>query len=155
MKTHPLQQNKATKQQIMFLRLSSGEDIIAKVEHNKTSKRYKIIDPLKIVYATSKNPGYISIAFMQWVFYKLCDAQNFDLKETDVLLAGNPSKDVMRYYSQTLSHFEDNEQSAGVNFISNSEDVDDMGHISPEETLEMLESYLEKMKKTKDKRNLN
>jgi ABC-type uncharacterized transport system YnjBCD substrate-binding protein len=92
---------------IMFIRLVTGEDIIAEVDYfPDDNENIKIYNPLKVVYmANPGKPGLYSISFMQWVFSKLVKNQEYVLSFRDVLLLNETTDYVKNYYNETVNHF--------------------------------------------------
>jgi hypothetical protein len=88
-----------------FLRLKTGDDIVSEVveieEDNK--EYYLLIQPQKVVYIPSGKSGYIQLAFMPWVFPKVCDHQEFTIDKNDVIIVSDASEKMNQYYWETVN----------------------------------------------------
>lgn len=100
-----------TENNIKFFRLVTGEDIISEavesVIDDKTT--YTLFNPLKIVYVMGK-PGFISISLMEWVFSRVVDMQEFELKPESILVTSQPGENLITYYHDCIEHFEERKQ---------------------------------------------
>ena len=87
-----------------FIRLKSGDDLVAEAfETGDDSGDYiTVINPLKAIYVPSTVTGYLQIAFMPWVFSRICDKQEFMIKVDDVLLMTDVSEYMEKYYWDTM-----------------------------------------------------
>lgn len=90
-----------------FIRLQNGDDIIAEVvetedEHGTT---YTLYHPLKLVYVPSEQTGYVSIAFMPWVFPRIVEEQCFVLNDDDILLYETVNKKMNIYYWDSVDSY--------------------------------------------------
>lgn len=91
---------------IKFIRLVTGEDIVAEVT-GRDGLVITISNPLKLVYmANPMKTSRLSITFMQWVFDKLVDQKTFELSLSNVLLMKDASSDVIEYYKSTVEYFD-------------------------------------------------
>lgn len=88
---------------IMFFRLNTGEDIVAKVVFSD-KEDVILYYPLKVVYLPKGN-GMLSISFMQWVFQKITMDQEFIINMRDVLTMSVPSDSLVEHYSDTVDYF--------------------------------------------------
>ena len=89
-----------------FLRLKTGDDIICEVVEIEEDNEhyYMVINPLKIVYVPSQS-GYMSMAFMPWVFPSLCDNNEFVIHYDDVLMISDSSKKMNDYYWDSIDTY--------------------------------------------------
>lgn len=130
-------------QSVKFIRLNNGDDIIAEVVEvgDENQIDYMLINPLKVVYIPSqKGMSYLQVAFMPWVFTKICSEQEFLIHAEDVVTMGNVSEYMLEYYWSNLDHFVGNIEDS----IKESENVPE----TSEEELD-LESILEAIRESK------
>lgn len=92
---------------IKFIRLNTGEDIIAQIVETKEKNdlSFLLINPLKVVYTIGNNPMYLQISMMEWVFSRLCETQEFKVNSRDILTIAKPSDHMVTYYWDTLEAF--------------------------------------------------
>lgn len=90
-----------------FIRLKNGEDIISEVVeiHEDDERFYMLINPLKTTYIPAGAEGYLSIAFMPWVFPRICDNQQFTIHYDDVLLISDVSEKMNNYYWDSIDTY--------------------------------------------------
>lgn len=143
---------------IMFLRLTNGDDVISEVTtvETETSLYYILSNPLKILYLTGMRPGILSISLMQWVFWKICDKQEFQIYPEDVMTIAEPSESLVGYYHNTVDHFNTakNEIGGKTEFIMAEDDTEEVD--GP--TADMITDVREVMELLKDpefKKKLN
>ena len=93
-----------------FLRLQNGDDIVAEVVETEDEHGvlYTLFHPLKAVYMPSEKLGYFHVAFMPWVFPRMCDVQEFVIRDEDILLISNVSEKMNTYYWESLDDFINN-----------------------------------------------
>lgn len=118
-----------------FLRLKTGEDIISEiVEIEEDDKEYYLlIRPQKVVYIPSSKSGYVQLAFLPWVFPKVCDHQEFTIDKNDVIITFCVSEKMNEYYWDTV----------------NNEDVITEFTHEPEQSEDILQDVLEQLKDSK------
>lgn len=91
-----------------FIRLKNGDDIIAEVvemgENNEISSLL-LINPLKAVYVPSSSGGYLQIAFMPWVYPRICSNQEFNINMSEVILCCDVSKYMNEYYWDSIDTY--------------------------------------------------
>jgi hypothetical protein len=94
---------------VKFVRLVTGEDVIAEVSYVESSKDsyYILNNPLKVVYIPNPKSGSLSITLMQWIFWKLCEDQEFILFPKDILLVKQASVGIEEYYITSLENYAD------------------------------------------------
>ena len=94
-------------QYAQFLRLKNGDDIICElIEMGENDDIfYQLINPLKVVYIPSDSKGYMQIAFMPWVFPRICDRQEFPIQIEDVLMRTPVSEYMNEYYWESVDNF--------------------------------------------------
>lgn len=128
---------------IKFVRLNNGDDIIAEIVEVGDDERtdYMVINPLKVVYIPSqRGSSYLQVAFMPWVFTRICDEQEFFIHAEDIITMGKVSDKMLEYYFENMSHFIGNEDQVV-------EEVEEEPEIEQMET--GLEELLEALKTTR------
>lgn len=125
-----------------FLRLKTGDDIISEVVELQEDDQhfYMLINPLKATYLPSGTTGYLSIAFMPWVFPRICDNQQFVIHYDDVLILSDVSEKMNDYYWDSIDTY--------IN--ENKEDK-----IDKEPEPDYMEELAELMQAIKDKRTMH
>lgn len=142
---------------VKFIRLNTGEDIIAYTLHVKKDdiedEHYIVDMPLKVIYSTNENRNMLmSISLMQWVFSRMTDSEEFKLASKDVLLCSNASSHMTDFYYETVHEIDQmKEQVEKIkNKASDSQIEEDfMDYMDENEGLEMLKEALEKTKNKK------
>jgi hypothetical protein len=91
------------------------------------------------------------ISLAQWVFDNICEVQEFSIKMDDIILMGNPTKEMIEYYNEAIERNKKPRKMKTVarkDMYSNSDDeLDDMS----DEEMELLKSVLDGLKDTKRK----
>jgi hypothetical protein len=93
-----------------FVRFQNGDDVITELVEmgeNNIINQYMLVNPLKVIYLTSPNPGYLQIAFLPWVFPRLCENQEFVIDVRDVMLVSDVSKKMSAYYYESVDQLQD------------------------------------------------
>ena len=95
-----------------FIRLKSGDDIVAEAfeTSDDTGDYITVINPLKAIYIPSASTGYLQIAFMPWVYPRICDTQEFNIRKEEVLLYQDVSEKMNEYYWENLSEYLSNKR---------------------------------------------
>ena len=88
--------------QVKFLRLNTGEDIITEMYKQDTGG-YKVINPLKILYTMNEKTGMLAISLMHWIFPRISEKVEYDLKEESIVISSNASMQMTEYYYSMLS----------------------------------------------------
>jgi hypothetical protein len=88
--------------QVKFLRLNTGEDIIAEL-YQQDNGEYKILNPLKILYTMNEKTGMLAISLMHWIFPKISETIEYDLKQESIVLTSNASIQMTEYYYSMLT----------------------------------------------------
>lgn len=90
-----------------FLRLQNGDDVIAEVVETEDEHGilYTLFHPLKLVYVPTETTGYVSIAFMPWVFPRICDEQTFIIHGEDVMFVSDVSEKMNIYYWNSVDSY--------------------------------------------------
>ena len=90
-----------------LVRLQNGDDVIAEVVEmeDESGVIYTLFHPLKVVYVPSDTTGYLTVAFMPWVFPRLCDQQEFVIHSEDILFIADVTSKMNDYYWENLDYF--------------------------------------------------
>jgi hypothetical protein len=90
-----------------FIRLKNGDDIIAEAFEtgDDTGDYITVINPLKAMYVPATATGYLQIAFMPWVYPRICDHQEFNIKREEVLLYQDVTDNMNEYYWESVEHY--------------------------------------------------
>lgn len=90
-----------------FLRLQNGDDVIAEVIETEDEHgiSYTLFHPLKVVYMPSESAGYLSVAFMPWVFPRICDQQEFVINGEDILILVDVAEKMNIYYWDSVNSY--------------------------------------------------
>lgn len=135
---------------VKFIRLITGEDIITGVKAVGEDNKYTLVNPLKIVYAIGDKSGIISIGLVQWVFPDVTATQELPLRQTDILTIADPSPDMLKSYRSSLKRLEKN---FSFEFLTEEqEQIHDEEFVS--EDYDVLDELIESMKK-RDKGRLH
>ncbi len=88
-----------------FVRLQNGEDIVTEIVEmeDENGILYTVFNPLKVVYMPSESVGYLSVAFMPWVFPRICDQQEFVIHAEDVMLIADVTEKMNIYYWDSVA----------------------------------------------------
>lgn len=137
---------------VMFLRLVTGEDIIADATQVETDKEsyYLLNNPLKVVYMTGSKPGYLSISLMQWIFWRICDKQEFTLHAQDVMTSSVTSDSMEDYYWTSVEHFYSSKEK-----MSEQTQFEESTYEEDEDQNELLQNIIEELKNITPKRKLH
>jgi hypothetical protein len=94
---------------VKFVRMVTGEDIISEVTFVETDgeKYYILNNPLKVVYVSNGKSSTLSVSLIQWVFWRICDNQDFTVYPKDILMVHETSESMEEYYWSSLEHFEE------------------------------------------------
>ena len=90
-----------------LIRLQNGDDVIAEVVEmeDESGVIYTLFHPLKVVYVPSDTTGYLTVAFMPWVFPRLCDQQEFVIHSEDIMFIADVTSKMNDYYWENLDYF--------------------------------------------------
>lgn len=127
---------------VKFVRLNNGDDIIAQVVEVGDDEQidYMVFNPLKVVYMTSdRGPSYLQVAFIPWVFTRICEEQEFLIHAEDVVVMANVTSTMSDYYWNNMDLFT----------ASREEKIIEEDEIEPESRLTELETIIEAIKNTK------
>jgi hypothetical protein len=92
--------------------LKNGDDIVCEVVEigDEDIDTYLLINPYKVLYMPSGDRGTVQIAFMPWVFSRICDKQEFMISIEDVLLMSDVSEYMIKYYWDTMDGPQEKEE---------------------------------------------
>lgn len=138
---------------VKFVRLTTGEDIIAEVMYFEDDKEsyYILNNPLKVVYMTGSKPGILSISLMQWVFWRIANTQSFTIYPNDVLTVANTTDSMEEYYWNSVDHFSEYKEK-----LSKQTEFDDgTFEQEAEDTADALQTILEGIRNLDTKRKLH
>lgn len=90
----------------MFVRLKTGDDIVAELVETGDDDNfyYTVINPLKVAYVPSDSGVYLQVAFMPWVFPKICDFQQFTISFSDIMFVSHVSDYMNEYYWESVDN---------------------------------------------------
>lgn len=90
-----------------FIRLKTGDDIIAECyEYSDDTGDYiTVINPLKVIYVPATASGYMQVAFIPWIYPRICDMQEFNIAKQEVLLYHDVSEKMNEYYWDSVEHY--------------------------------------------------
>jgi hypothetical protein len=138
---------------VKFVRLSTGEDIIAEVMYFEDDKEkfYVLNNPLKVVYMTGNKPGILSISLMQWVFWRITDTQSFNVYPNDVITVANTTDSMEEYYWSSVEHFNEYKEK-----LSKQTQFDDSSfELETEDTVDVVQTILDGINNIDPKRKLH
>lgn len=92
-----------TTTEVKFLRLNNGEDIITEIAYEAEKKHYTLINPLRIVYREDN----LVMAFSPWIYFSICEKQEFPLFPNDVLTMQDPNNEIITYYKDFIKKLKD------------------------------------------------
>ena len=132
---------------VQFVRLNTGEDLIAEVTQvqNDDNTHYILHNPMKVVYQIGGARASLSVSLMQWVFSRICENQDFIIYPTDILTMNKTTGDMEDYYWESVDHFVRSKEKLEKNTV-----FDD-----PVEEQNDLLSEIQTLIKTTDKRKLH
>ena len=90
-----------------LVRLQNGDDVISEVVEmeDENGVIYALFHPLKVVYVPSETTGYLTVAFMPWVFPRLCEQQEFIIHSHDILFMSDVTPKMNEYYWNNMDYY--------------------------------------------------
>lgn len=90
-----------------LVRLQNGDDVISEVVEmeDENGVIYALFHPLKVVYVPSETTGYLTVAFMPWVFPRLCEQQEFIIHSQDILFMADVTPKMNEYYWNNMDYY--------------------------------------------------
>jgi len=110
-----LETKEEIKNSIRFIRLATGEDILASVvyvrmgdsEHNDDEYDLFVVNPMKLMYLVSEDRQSLVISVVEWVLSSIVDDQKFQLEPSQILAMSAPSDNLIeRYIAATEVKFD-------------------------------------------------
>lgn len=144
--------------QIKFIRMNNGEDIISKVskmvkiENGKT--HYYLDKPLKIIYTvrqSSQQSDALVITLVQWIFDYVSETQSFSVLEDNIMTLSNPSAEMLKYYTEAIEKYNNRKDTKRNKMVSSNVEPDNSFDSLTDEELDALESILNEMLPDKSK----
>jgi hypothetical protein len=125
---------------VKFIRLVTGEDIISEMTYIETEKdsQYVLSNPMKVLYIPSGKGNMLSITLSQWVYWRICEEQEFTLKDKDVLLVNDCSSSMEEYYWSTIEHLESYKETVISKESEQSNEVEEVEEDTITSIIEML-----------------
>ena len=90
-----------------LVRMHNGDDVIAEVVEmeDENGVIYALFHPLKVVYVPSESTGYLTVAFMPWVFPRICEQQEFIIHSQDILFMAEVAPKMNEYYWNNMDYY--------------------------------------------------
>ena len=90
-----------------LVRMHNGDDVIAEVVEmeDENGVIYALFHPLKVVYVPSETTGYLTVAFMPWVFPRICEQQEFIIHSQDILFMAEVAPKMNEYYWNNMDYY--------------------------------------------------
>jgi hypothetical protein len=136
---------------LKFIRMNTGEDIIAEItkQNDSDEEFFILINPMKILYSISQTHGGVSIALMQWIFPRICDKQEFPVYSSDIVTMCNPSEQMQTYYWNILNKLDG---MGNRNYMEDEDEDYEEDDVEPtEEELEYINKMINEIKTGKRK----
>lgn len=146
---------------IKFLRLVTGEDIISKIQYIDAEGKTLMLDkPMKVIYAYNEKFGAMAINLMTWIFPQLISEESsMSIRATDVLVTANVSDHMKKYYTALLEKPDKEpskeEQEELIQSLRDSSDVDGVDELTEDELDEVEEAMQNILKQGVKKRVLH
>ena len=117
---------------VKFIRIKgSGDDLLTEAveckAHNPEIREHfwTLMNPLKIVYMTNPNTGGFGVGLINWVSHVFSEEQSFNIKDEDILIIADVSKDMANNYFNTLNEVKQSIESIGNTFEAAEEEGDE------------------------------
>jgi hypothetical protein len=125
---------------VKFIRLVTGEDIISEMTYIETEKdsQYILSNPMKVLYIPAGKSNMLSITLSQWVYWRICEEQEFTLKDKDVLLVNDCSSSMEEYYWSTIEHLESYKEASIAKESEQSNQTEEVDEDTITSIIEML-----------------
>jgi hypothetical protein len=112
-----------------FIRLVTGEDLIANCFINDETRCVDIESPMKVVITRSTNSGKTILMMMPWLPLEIVSDEYATLKFEDILTIVQPKDSFLEYYKNTIEEYGQ----------MNDDDEDDLFNDMTEEDIHMDE----------------
>lgn len=132
---------------VKFLRLVTGEDVIADttIVQMNDDVQYTLNNPMKVMYVTTDKSGTLSVSLVQWVFWRICDKQDFTLQAKDILLVQDASSSMEDYYWSSLEYMESYKEK----ILAKANEEEDTVYEEQTNDDDLLKSVIEMLRDTK------
>lgn len=133
---------------VQFVRLSTGEDLVSEVTEIKSDDTtyYILHNPMKIVYQINGTKGSMVLSLMQWVFFRICENQDFVVYPNDILTMNRTADEMENFYWQSVEQFQGSKEKIEKNTVYEEETVDAQNDLLAE---------IQELFKTNSKRKLH
>lgn len=125
-----------------IIRLQSGEDIIADVEHGEDHIIVK--NPMAVIFKRLPT-GKALMMMMPWIPLEIVECNIASIHNEDILTVFQPNQSLITYYTNTVEHLDEmNEiESSEIDqsLLSNSDDDTDTDEYDEEMSEEEFESF--------------
>jgi hypothetical protein len=127
----------------------TGEDIVAEVVsiETDTENYYILNNPMKVVYLSTTKSSSLSISLTQWIFWRICDKQEFTIHPKDILVVNDVSIAMEDYYWSSMEHFESYKEELLNSDTDSSDEV--LLTEKLEDNDEIMKSVIEMLRDTK------
>lgn len=134
---------------VKFVRMVTGEDIVAEVVsiETDTENYYILNNPMKVVYLSTTKSSSLSISLTQWIFWRICDKQEFTIHPKDILVVNDVSIAMEDYYWSSMEHFESYKEELLNSDTDSSDEV--LLTEKLEDNDEIMKSVIEMLRDTK------
>jgi len=88
-----------------FIRLITGEDLIANCFINEKTQCVDIENPMKVVITRSTSSGKTILVMMPWLPLEIVSDEFATLKLEDVLTIVEPKESFLEYYKNTIEEY--------------------------------------------------
>lgn len=129
-----------------FIRLVTGEDLIANCFINDETRCVDIESPMKVVITRSTNSGKTILMMMPWLPLEIVSDEYATLKFEDILTIVQPKASFLEYYMNTIESYREMDE----------EDDDDLfGEMDEDDLLvdeeDEIKQVMESLKASKNK----
>lgn len=121
----------------VFVRLVTGEDLITDIIWTEDNNAI-FVNPMKIVYLIGDDPGVLKLTLVQWVFSRISESQEFMVNGDDILTMAPISKELMKYYNETVNTKEITVETPKSNFDDDFDEADLVSSFAEQEKKKIL-----------------
>lgn len=94
---------------VKFIRMNTGEDLLAEVTVDDKDEKCILVNPLKLVYLLGEKPGSMMLSLIEWIFPRVCSKQEFEVYTSDIITIANPTTDIVDYYLDAVTKLDNND----------------------------------------------
>lgn len=93
---------------IRFIRLKTGEDLVAKIESENNGKVYVLTHPMRLMYMldtsnpTSKSFG---LTLQPWVYPSITTQDSFEIPWVDIQTMAKCSRTLLRMFNKAIDYY--------------------------------------------------